>query len=179
MLFNNLTLSRRVKLFRAYIGLLISVCPIEHGFCVRSNNGDQNSGVIKLNNVDGNTAQAQATCLRLCKSYTHATGCEVIWHQGNRGCYVHTRDIARGNGVARHMCWVFSKCKQSVNTPSKYCWFPFIASRLIDDVYWLLFSIWDWTMCVSPPKVLSACYPFFIFHISIILQIRTWWWYWW
>ena len=87
-----------------------SVCPIEKGFCVLPNGGDQNSGVIKLNNVDGNTAQAQATCLNLCRQRAGATGCEVIWHQGNRGCYVHTQTVARGNGVSRHMCWIFSKC---------------------------------------------------------------------
>jgi len=86
------------------------VCPIEKGFCVLPNGGDQNSGVIKLNNVDGNTAQAQETCLNLCRQRQDATGCEVIWDQGNRGCYIHTQTVARGNGVDRHMCWIFSKC---------------------------------------------------------------------
>ena len=90
---------------------ILETCPIEKGFCVLPNGGDQNSGVVKLNNVDGNTEQAQATCLDLCKKRADATGCEVIWHQGNRGCYVHTQTVARGNGAARHMCWIFSKCK--------------------------------------------------------------------
>ena len=83
---------------------------MEKGFCVLANGADQNGGVIKLNGVDGTTPQAQATCLAKCKERTGATGCEVIWSQGNRGCYVHTQTIARGNNVDRHQCWVFSKC---------------------------------------------------------------------
>ena len=63
-----------------------------------------------MNNVDGNTQQAQAACLALCRQRPGATGCEVIWHKWNRGCYAHTQTVARGNGVARHMCWIFSKC---------------------------------------------------------------------
>merc|ERR1711862_85986 len=42
-----------------------------------------------------------------------ATGCEVIWDQGNRGCYVHTAEVERGNGVARHQCWIFSNIQDS------------------------------------------------------------------
>ena len=85
-------------------------CPKENGFCVKSNGGDQNSGVIKVNSVDGNTAQVQATCLSACHAHSGATGCEVIWNQGNRGCYIHTQSVARGNGVGNHACWIFSKC---------------------------------------------------------------------
>ena len=71
-----------------------------------------------MNNVDGNTEQAQATCLDLCKKHSGATGCEVIWHQGNRGCYVHTKTVARGNGVGNHMCWIFSKCEAVTARPT-------------------------------------------------------------
>ena len=85
---------------------------MEKGFCVLSNGEDQNSGVVKINNVDGNTKEAQAICLAKCKQHEAATGCEVIWDQGNRGCYVHTQSIARGNAVERHQCWVFSKCSK-------------------------------------------------------------------
>ena len=85
--------------------------PKENGFCVKSNGLDQNSGVIKLNNLDGNTFERQAACLRLCSVYQKATGCEVIWNQGNRGCYVHTQEVARGNGVGNHACWIFPKRK--------------------------------------------------------------------
>ena len=33
-----------------------------------------------------------------------------IWNQSDRGCYVHTGVVAKGNGVKHHACWVFSKC---------------------------------------------------------------------
>jgi hypothetical protein len=92
---------------------LNSVCPRENGFCVKSNGGDQNSGVHKINSVDGNSASAQTACYMACKKRKDATGCEVIWHQGNRGCYVHTQSVARGNSAGKHYCWVFSKCKGS------------------------------------------------------------------
>ena len=88
-----------------------TICPRERGFCVRDNGGDQNSGVKKLNSLDGNTLERQKKCLDLCRSVAGVTGCEVIWNQDNRGCYVHTQPIARGNGVDRHFCWVFSKCE--------------------------------------------------------------------
>ena len=84
---------------------------MENGFCVKSNGHDQNSGVVKLNNVDGNTVKHQASCLDMCLAHPLATGCEVIWQQSNRGCYVHTKSISRGNGARKHACWVFSKCK--------------------------------------------------------------------
>ena len=90
------------------------VCPKERGYCVTSSGRDQNSGVKKLNNLDGDTLERQEQCLKLCRSVPGVTGCEVIWDQGNRGCYAHTQDVARGNGEARHACWVFSKCKGMV-----------------------------------------------------------------
>ena len=86
-------------------------CPMETGFCVLPNGGDQNSGVIKLNDLDGNTPERQEMCLELCQEVDGATGCEVIWDQGNRGCYAHTAEVDRGNGVDRHECWIFSKCQ--------------------------------------------------------------------
>ena len=98
---------------------IIETCPIEKGFCVKPNGGDQNIGVHKLNNVQGNTEQAQATCLDLCRKYAGATGCEVIWNSRSRGCYVHTQTVARGNGNKRHMCWVFSNCKAVTARPGK------------------------------------------------------------
>ena len=83
--------------------------PQEAGFCVKANGHDQNNGVKKLNNLDGNTPVRQEECLSLCKSVSGATGCEVIWDQSNRGCYAHTAEVANGNGVDRHVCWIFSK----------------------------------------------------------------------
>ena len=93
---------------------------MEKGFCVKENGGDQNSGVIKLNELDGNTPQRKEECLELCHSNDQATGCEVIWDQGNRGCYVHTQEIARGNGRDRHDCWVFSKCTEGMKFSNKH-----------------------------------------------------------
>jgi hypothetical protein len=30
----------------------------------------------------------------------------MIWGQTNMGCYVHTREVARGNGAVNYFCWV-------------------------------------------------------------------------
>ena len=80
-------------------------------FCVLADDSDQNNGVIKLNSLDGNTIEMQQTCLSMCHAYKGATGCEVIWNQENRGCYIHTKNVAKGNSAINHTCWVFSKCK--------------------------------------------------------------------
>ena len=79
----------------------------QKGFCVKQSNHDQNGGVIKINNLNANTHAIKNDCLKKCLSYSSATGCEVIWDQVNRGCYVHTQEVARGNGAARHGCWIF------------------------------------------------------------------------
>merc|ERR1712028_60969 len=74
------------------------------GFCL-SHGSDQNSGVTKLDggNYEGNTKEAQ--CLAQCKEHSADwTGCEVIWDQGNAGCYVHTEHVNSANSVARHKC---------------------------------------------------------------------------
>lgn len=88
-------------------------CPKEAGYCVKNNGKDQNSGVVKLNKIDGNTQNAQEECLSLCQAHPGATGCEIIWSLGSRGCYAHTKEVARGNGKNNHSCWVFSSCVQS------------------------------------------------------------------
>ena len=87
------------------------ICPKQQGYCVTSSGRDQNSGVKKLNNLNGDTLERQEQCLKLCRSVPGVTGCEVIWDQGNRGCYAHTQEVARGNGEARHSCWVLSQCE--------------------------------------------------------------------
>merc|ERR1711865_197426 len=74
------------------------------GFCL-SNGNDQNSGVTKLDegNYEGNTKEAQ--CLAQCKEHAADwTGCEVIWDQGNAGCYVHTEHVNYANNVDKHKC---------------------------------------------------------------------------
>merc|ERR1712166_1096723 len=74
------------------------------GFCM-SNAIDQNNGVTKLEggNYEGNTKEAQ--CLAQCKEHSADwTGCEVIWDQSNRGCYVHTEHVNYANNVDKHKC---------------------------------------------------------------------------
>ena len=116
----------KLTFYVSVLGLLkmhlhILDCPPENGYCLKPNGLDQNRGVHKLNGINGNTKQAQESCLQMCKRYSGATGCEVIWNRWNRGCYVHTLSIARGNGRSHHTCWVFSKCRTTtVNVhPSK------------------------------------------------------------
>ena len=70
-----------------------SACPMEPGYCVKADGHDQNHRVIKVNNHDGDTEQRQKECLQACLQKVGATGCEVIWHQGNRGCYIHTQEV--------------------------------------------------------------------------------------
>ena len=90
-------------------------CLREKGFCVTSSGSDQNEGVIIINSIDGNTEESQLECLNICLAYPGSTGCEVIWNQNNRGCYIHTKPIARGNLVNNHYCWVFSKCYKGIS----------------------------------------------------------------
>jgi len=84
--------------------------PTEAGFCVTSSGSDQNSGVVKVWGGDfGPSDEKKMECLDKCiaaSAVRKVTGCEAIWGQGNRGCYIHTREVARGNNVDRHSCWV-------------------------------------------------------------------------
>jgi len=93
-----------------------STCRRQQGFCVydigRRRNRDQNRGVYKLNSLDGNKEKAQCECIDKCRAWPGATGCEVIWNQRNRGCYVHTQKVQRGNRRGNHYCWIFTpSCK--------------------------------------------------------------------
>ena len=75
---------------------------------------DQNSGQVKLNRINSttlNTYETQEECLRLCRKYPGAKGCEVNWG-GDNGCYVHTKDVSQGSGKDKRVCWVFSKCRK-------------------------------------------------------------------
>eukprot|EP00299_Pterocystis_sp_00344_P013807 c6803_g1_i1.p1 GENE.c6803_g1_i1~~c6803_g1_i1.p1 ORF type:complete len:366 (+),score=69.25 c6803_g1_i1:37-1134(+) len=79
----------------------------ENGFCVKSDGSDENAGVTQLTSEDTDTAEKQAACIAKCSQFPNFTGCEAIWNQGNRGCYVHTSTvITRGNGVGNHACWI-------------------------------------------------------------------------
>jgi len=84
--------------------------PTQAGFCLDSNGNDQNSGVIKLWGGDfGPSESKQMECVEKCiaaSGVRKTTGCEAIWHQGNRGCYLHTQDVSKANGADRHSCWL-------------------------------------------------------------------------
>merc|ERR1712216_105103 len=77
------------------------------GYCL-NNGGDQNAGVVKLDGGDYEGAAKEAECLAKCKDYSvdgnHWTGCETIFNQGNRGCYVHTQPMNSANGLSNHGC---------------------------------------------------------------------------
>ena len=96
--------------------MLEPTCPREKGYCLDENITDRNLGVYQFHGLDGNTLEMQEQCLKLCRSHPGATGCEVIWNEGNRGCYAHTKKISRGSGSDHHFCWVFSKCEEGLFT---------------------------------------------------------------
>jgi len=79
------------------------------GLCVTADGVDQNSGVYKVESGDFETPALQTRCLQMCAAYPGHTGCEAIWNDDNRGCYVHTQKVDRGNGVANHACWVITE----------------------------------------------------------------------
>ena len=112
ILFNVQNLLNRDKIPSLAKNVSVPNCPRELGFCVKSTGLDQNSGVQKIDSNDEDTLERQEQCLISCKSVTGATGCEVIWGERHSGCYAHTQEIASGNGVGRHYCWVFSKCNE-------------------------------------------------------------------
>ncbi|KAH8058508.1 hypothetical protein JL721_9533 [Aureococcus anophagefferens] len=70
----------------------------EDGYCVTASGGDQNGGVTKLASGDHETEAQKRACMMLCAQTEGFTGCEVIWGQYNKGCYVHTQEVAKGNG---------------------------------------------------------------------------------
>eukprot|EP00957_Ditylum_brightwellii_P061912 4698472-Ditylum_brightwellii.AAC.1 len=65
----------------------------QNGFCMTSDGLDQNSGVYQLASGDFENTEMQTECLLMCASYPGHTGCEAIWNQYNRGCYVHTKEV--------------------------------------------------------------------------------------
>merc|ERR1719430_1596774 len=95
-------------------------CPPEKGYCMDESISDRNSGVYQINGQNANTREVQEQCLELCRAHSGATGCEVIWDIGHRGCFAHTKKITRGSGSDHHFCWVFSKCEEGTpTTPEK------------------------------------------------------------
>lgn len=88
----------------------------EKGFCVDSKNQDVNTGVTKLKAGDFKSDASQEECLALCQRHPGATGCEAIWEQNNKGCYVHTsKKVHHGNGAANHACWISSALLEEIS----------------------------------------------------------------
>jgi hypothetical protein len=90
----------------------------QKGYCVKANNRDENSGVIKLYGGNVRSNRQKRRCVRKCLAHSGGgatvTGCEAIWNQRNRGCYVHTsRAITHGNKVNRHTCWLVKQSSSS------------------------------------------------------------------
>jgi len=84
--------------------------PTQKGYCLDSAGHDQNTGVVKLFGGDfGPEESKQMSCVDKCikaSAIRRVTGCEAIWHQGNRGCYIHTKDVASSSNHDRHSCWI-------------------------------------------------------------------------
>lgn len=78
------------------------------GFCVDRRNRDVDNGQVKLREGDFTTKEKRRECLLLCEEYEKSTGCEIIFNQGNKGCYAHTSPlIDHGNGRENHICFTF------------------------------------------------------------------------
>lgn len=91
----------------------------QNGYCVEPNWSDQNSGVYK---APGSNYWSSSYCYNWCESEPHKTGCEYIWNQSNRGCYVHTQTVSHGNNVNNHYCWICDgDVYQWVAVPEQEC----------------------------------------------------------
>ena len=86
---------------------------MERGYCLSSSRRDQNAGVKRLDSLNDETSKRQTECLQSCRLVPGVTGCELIWGQRHSGCYAHTREVALGSGVSRHICWILSKCREN------------------------------------------------------------------
>ena len=75
----------------------------QRGWCIDVYGRDQDDGVEKLDEADGEggSPERAEACLVKCRRVPNATGCELIWGQAPaqlaNGCYVHTKPIASGN----------------------------------------------------------------------------------
>lgn len=67
------------------------------GYCYTCNGEDQKKGEIVLKED-----LIEAECLKNCKAYPGAKGCE--W-ANNYVCTIHTREVLKGSGDYRYTCW--------------------------------------------------------------------------
>ena len=87
------------------------MCHLEKGYCVKPGGWDQNAGVIRLDNKDGDTIKRRQECLKQCASVSGVTGCELIFGQMHKGCFAHTQEVSSGNGAGWHYCWILAEQK--------------------------------------------------------------------
>ena len=95
---------------------------MEKGGCADENCQINTSDVIPLDNKDEeNTLERQIECLNLCKSTDGATGCEVVWGPGKKGCYVHKKSVTQVKASCTNgekdgcSCWIFDKCRKDLS----------------------------------------------------------------
>ena len=64
----------------------------------------QNNGVTK---AEGSDYWTKDECLFWCNAQDEKTGCELIHpNYWNRGCYLHTAEVSRGNNDGCCDCWI-------------------------------------------------------------------------
>ena len=79
------------------------------GVCILAD-GSNSTGVVKLDEFDGFTPQRHEACFKKCEAYKNATGCEMVWNDWfNKGCYVHTDNVTKGDGTENRACWIWEK----------------------------------------------------------------------
>merc|ERR1712080_238246 len=77
--------------------------------------------------ASGSDYWSESQCINWCNQYSFGTGCELIRNQANRGCYLHTEAVSKGNGVANHYCWICNANSGSGSCASKqdgFCVLP-------------------------------------------------------
>ena len=95
---------------------------LQKGYCVKKFGRDENDLVTKLYGGNVQTDDEVQACWEKCAAVSGVTGCEAIWNQGNRGCYVHkSTAIIRGNGVNQHYCALYNNKVMDASQVSFSC----------------------------------------------------------
>ena len=69
---------------------------------------------VNFSSANGDVTLMENMCLEACLSQTDVTGC--MWHPGTKTCGTHSQKVDAGDGDPDFKCWVFSRCKSSVDT---------------------------------------------------------------
>jgi hypothetical protein len=108
-------------------------CTSLPGACANKLGIEQQDGVIKLLNGDFSTEAEQRRCLQTCQALEGATGCQVVWNSGQRGCYAHTATVDSHTQSSRHVCWIFSECTEPAPVDANAGWTPYTAPLVFDS----------------------------------------------